>query len=359
MRRLAAWFLLAATAIPAFSSAASSDPIRDAQWHLATLDVATAHTITKGRGVTVAVVDTGVDGTHPDLAGSVITGVDVTSDAQGNGLTDIDGHGTATAGLIAAHGRALGIAPEARLLSVRVSIGIAPFAANLSTGITWAVNHGAQVICVAMGQPDNSQLRQAVAAAQQANVVIVAAAGNRPTVTTVTDPAAYPGVIAVGGTDRNGDRADISATGPQLVVSAPAVDIASTDRLGGGGTGYSASTGTSEATAIVAGAAALVRSKYPDLPATEVIHRLTATADDKGPPGRDNDYGYGIVNLVKALTADVPPLQPSTAVAPTGTTVVAQPPSESGTPWGFVLGGVALLLLLAGAGGFVVWRVRR
>jgi type VII secretion-associated serine protease mycosin len=352
--------LLAGLSLLAVTPAPTSDPIRDAQWHLTSLGVEKAQAISTGQGVTVAVIDTGVDGTHPDLAGSLLPGADFAQDGHGDGLIDVDGHGTATAGLIAAHGRALGVAPEARLLSVRVSNGIVPFGTSLAEGIAWATDHGAQVICVAMGQPDNTQLRQAISKAQTANIVVVAAAGNRPGATTVAFPAAYPGVLAVAGTDRNGDHAELSVSGPQVGIAAPAVEIASTDRLGEGRTGYSASNGTSDATAIIAGAAALVRSKYPNLPAAEVIHRLTATADDKGPPGRDNDYGYGVVNLVKALTADVPPLQTSTQNPPTGTTTTALPPTGDGTAWGWVLGGLVLLLLAgAGAGGIMAWRLRR
>jgi subtilisin family serine protease len=118
--------------------------------------------------------------------------------------------------------------------------------------------------------------------------------------------------------DQAGNHAAVSVTGAEVVLAAPAVDI---ETAGLNGT-YGKGTGTSEATAIVAGVAALVRAKYPQLSAPEVIHRLTATAIDKGPPGRDSEYGYGIVDPVAALTADVPPLKPSAAPvtgAPTST----------------------------------------
>src|SRR5690606_39806474 len=107
--------------------------------------------------------------------------------------------------------------------------------------------------------------------------------------------AAYPGVIAAVGVGRDGNHAEISVTGPQAVLAAPAVDIVSTTTTFGGRNGYSIGTGTSNATAIIAGAAALVRSRFPELSAAEVVHRLTATADDRGAPGRDPEYGYGIV----------------------------------------------------------------
>ncbi len=119
-------------------------------------------------------------------------------------------------------------------------------------------------------------------------------------------------------------------------------------------------TGTSGATAIIAGAAALVRAKYPDLSATEVIHRLTATADDKGPPGRDDEYGYGVVNLVRALTANVPPLTPSTSPTAASDSTGAAPPngkdSGSGINTAAIVVGALIVAMLC-AGGW--WTARR
>lgn len=149
---------------------------------------------------------------------------------------------------------------------------------------------------------DDLLLRQVVEEAIARDVVVVAAAGNSPHDKGVQWPAAIPGVVAVAGVDRNGNRSKISVAGPEVVLAAPSDDISSTNTGGG----YRVGTGTSDATAIVAGAVALVRSKFPNLKAKEVIRRLTATAIDKGAPGRDPEYGYGIVNLVGALTADLP-----------------------------------------------------
>lgn len=135
---------------------------------------------------------------------------------------------------------------------------------------------------------------------------------------------------------------------------APAVDIYSTSYGGK----YSKGTGTSSATAIVAGAAALIRSKFPDLPAQEVAHRLTATAIDKGPPGRDDEYGYGVIDLVAALTADVPPLgfesSDVTAPAPAGAG-----PTDDGDDGATARGLATLGVLVAAGGGYLVWRRRR
>jgi subtilisin family serine protease len=205
---------------------------------------------------------------------------------------------------------------------VHVANFYAPIEARASQGIAWAAQHGAKVICIALGGQDSSSLKQAVEQAQAADIVVVAAAGNRPTDTKVVYPAAYPGVIAAAGVDKQGNHADVSVTGPQVTLAAPAVDIVS-PRLNGK---YSQNVGTSDATAIIAGAAALVRARYPNLSAAEVVHRLTATATDKGPPGRDDEYGYGIVNPVAALTADVPALKPSVAPSATDPAPVATPP---------------------------------
>lgn len=266
------------------------------------------------------------------------------------------------AGLIAAHGKgrhgALGIAPKAKVLPIYVSQKEGATADAMAAGIEYAANQGAQVICVSSGGISNARLRQAVKAALQANIVIVAAAGNIPNDKGVIYPAAENGVLAVGGIDRNGKHASISVSGPEIDVVAPAVDIYSTSIDGK----YRKGTGTSDATAIVAGAAALVRSKYPYLPAAEVVHRLTATAVDKGPPGRDDEYGYGVIDLVAALTADVPPLgfESVTAVPPSGvTSAAAQPARDDGGRGAAARGWATLGVIVAAGCGFLVWRRRR
>ncbi len=161
-------------------------------------------------------------------------------------------------------------------------------------------------------------------------------------------------MIAVGGVDRIGEHASVSVSGPEIDIAAPAVDIYSTSYDGK----YSKGTGTSSATAIVAGAAALIRSKYPDLPAQEVAHRLTATAVDKGPPGRDDQYGYGVIDLVAALTADVPPLGfESSNVTPPASAEAA--PEKGGDKAATARGLATLGVLVAAGGGYLFWRRRR
>jgi type VII secretion-associated serine protease mycosin len=325
----------------------AGDDIRGQQWHLDFLHLDRAHEISTGKGVIVGVVDTGVDGGHPDLAGQLLRGADFSVEHLSDGLTDRDGHGTAMAGLIVANGRAIGVAPGAKVLPVRHST-YSSTALGADEAVDWAVDHGVTVLCLALSYPDpDSRLRAAIERAIARDVVVVAAVGNVPDKPGY--PALYPGVVGGVGTDRNGEHARISIVSPAAVLAAPAVDIMTTRSRSVVPSGYGTGTGTSDATAIIAGVAALVRSKFPDLSAEEVIHRMTATADDRGAPGRDDEYGYGIVDPVAALTADVPPLHPPT-------TPVASPTDASGggdgssTPLvvgaGAAIVGVAILIVV-------------
>ncbi|MGH3734246.1 MAG: S8 family serine peptidase [Micromonosporaceae bacterium] len=266
-----------------------ADEWRDRQWHLDFLKVDELHDITKGDGVTVTLIDTGVDATHPDLRGNVLS----------PGVRDTAGHGTGMASLIAGHGHgqggrdgALGIAPKAKILPIDAGKidEITPEKLKAGSVINLSISEGMQFL---------------VDDALRADMVLVAAAGNTTQGDTkVVAPGKYPGVIAVSGLDRDGNFAKESVQGPEVVLSAPAVDImaAGAGKLGT----YDAGTGTSNAAALVSGVAALIRAKYPDLSANGVINRLIKTADDKGPPGRDPQYGFGVVNPLKALTADIP-----------------------------------------------------
>ncbi|WP_433129449.1 S8 family serine peptidase [Micromonospora sp. CA-240977] len=339
-----------------------AERIRDDQWHLRYLNVGRAHAISQGDGVIVAVPDTGVD-PHPDLSNNLLQGIDTVSGESGNGQTDPNSHGTSMAGLIAAHGRggnngALGIAPRAKILPIKAAaadnLGEAD---ELAAAVEYATAKRVQVISISSGGASTDRLIRAVQAALAADIIVVAAVGNLP-YGSFGYPASEEGVIAVGGVGRDGLHAAVSVTGPKIDVVAPAVDIYSTSYGGK----YSKGTGTSSATAIVAGAAALIRSKYPYLPAREVAHRLTATAIDKGAPGRDDEYGYGVIDLVAALTADVPPLgfESVSASAGAGSTTAAgaQPGDDEG---GATVRGLATLgvILAAGVGWAVVARRRR
>jgi len=272
------------------------------------------------------------------------------------------------AGLIAARGHgadagALGIAPKARILPVRYTDSIVGATSRLPEAIRWAAEHGAGVISMSFGMPDSPELEEAITVAQRADVVLVAAVGNRPNVSAVEYPAAYPGVIAAAGVDRNGDHAAVSVTGPQVVLSAPAVDIVTTDKRGQ--TGYRKATGTSDATAIIAGAAALVRARFPTLSAAEVVHRLTATARDRGPRGRDEQYGFGVLDVVAALTATVPPptasaIPTAAPTGPAGDATAIPPARQERLSLGVTLVGLGCLLLAGGGLAAFLWhRARR
>ena len=342
-----------ATIIATQPGAARADTIRDSQWHLTFLDINRAHEIARGEGVVVAVIDSGVDASHPDLAKQVIPGTDLTgtsdlSEVDPRGYADVLGHGTAMAGLIAANGRALGIAPAATILPVRTIASGGSFGGiNTANGVSWAISHGARVINLSTGvEGRDTRLEAAVRDAEARDVVVVAAAGNTNTSDTVPAPAAYPGVLAVGAVGRDGQHSAFSVTGPEVMIAAPGDDITST-APGGGYTQHDS--GTSSATAIVSGAVALIRSKYPKLTAPEVIKLITSTADDKGDPGKDNVYGYGVLNIVKALTTPLP--------TPTAT---ATPPSTStggSTRW--IVVGAIVAVLLAGAGVITLARRNR
>jgi subtilisin family serine protease len=362
-----AWVVLVLAVVPPV--AARADSIRDREWIVAALDLSAAHTYSVGKGVVVAVIDTGVDPSHGDLTGNVLSGrdFDTAGVPSGTGHDDRTGHGTGMSGLIAGHGHGtrgadgvLGVAPAAKILPLKSGD-------FLGTGIVEALRYATQrhvgVICLAQAENSgDSNLSEAIAAAVRANIVVVAAAGNLPNQTAVGYPAAYPGVVAVAGTDEQGNHAAISASGAQVALAAPATDIVQPYP----GHKYQVGTGTSPSAAIVAGAAALVRSRYPKLSAAEVVHRLEATATDKGAPGRDTEYGYGLINIAAALTATVrpavsntPSTSPPTSASPIATATSAPPPagavpkSGSSTAVGLVAGVAALAAVL------LVWVVAR
>jgi subtilisin family serine protease len=232
---------------------------------------------------------------------------------------------------------------------------------TIAAGIEWAATNGAKVINVSSATGPSLALKDATQVASANDAVLVAGAGNKPDFLQFGYPAAMEGVLAVGSTDRTGKHAGFSITGQQIDLCAPGVDIGSTRPKGK----YSVSRGTSSSTAIVSGAAALVRSKFPNLSAQEVIQRLTSTATDIGPPGRDDQCGYGLLNIVAALTAPAPSSAAPTPDTPAPTTTEAPPPTPTperepasdNTP--LIAGGIVAALAAAGALAFVVTRRRR
>ncbi len=359
-RQLAAGLgcVLAFATVLVGGSPAHADGWRDKQWYLSFLRIEKVHKITEGKGVTVAVIDTGVDGNHSDLAGNVLEGIDYV-DASENGWKDAVGHGTGMASIIAGHGHGpsnsegiLGLAPQSSVLPVRV---LPPDAKDdvsyddehVDDGLTWATAHGADVLNLSLS---GGGLDFALEDAFKSDVVVVAAAGNTTQKSyKVRSPAGVPGVVAVSGLDEHGTFAKESAQGPEVVLSAPAVNLAV---AGAGEWGkYFVGTGTSGATAIVSATAALIRAKYPDISANGVINRLVSTADDKGPPGRDPKYGFGVVNPLRALTADIPDIDYNPLVKGTPGPTIS--PSRAGSSMSDGSGNSDVGLILALVGGLI------
>lgn len=309
--------VLASAVVALSCTPAFADGIRNQQWYLSDLDVAQAHRITEGEGVTVALIDSGVNAGHQDLKGAILVGTNVETGDGGDGRDDGDGHGTEMAGIIAGRGHGsgdgvLGIAPQAKILPIAAPTNSLTSSRFMTAAIDFAIAHHAGVINMSFAFPKGDDaMHAAIQKAAAANIVLVAGTGNKGK--SGGYPARYPEVLAVGAYSRDGDIAPFSIGGPQVDIAAPGVDIVTTSNRSADD--YFDGGGTSPATAIVSGAAALLRAKYPSLSAAEIVHRLTATAIDAGPKGRDDSYGFGRLDIVKALTASVPPL--SSSVEPT------------------------------------------
>ncbi|WP_344618199.1 type VII secretion-associated serine protease mycosin [Dactylosporangium salmoneum] len=296
---------------------AAADQVRAEQWQLSALDARDAWKVSTGKGVIVAVIDSGVDAEHPDLAGQVLPGIDLVEPGSNNGgKVDPVGHGTTVAGLIAGSNRdksgVEGIAPGAKVLPIRVLDKANKYddPGIVAQAVRWAVDHGAGVINLSLGGALRSEaIAESLAYAAAHDVVVVACTGNivtDPTTSRVWYPAREPGVIAVAGLGAAGAGGTESLwsgslTGPETVLTAPAVNLTGA-RPGGG---YWQVQGTSFAAPLVAGAAALVRARYPRMSAANVINRLIWTAKDLGPKGRDDRFGYGEVDPVAALRSTV------------------------------------------------------
>ena len=286
------------------------------------IDVPAAWRVTKGAGVTVAVLDTGVDPTIPDLTGSVTVGPDYTLGADPPGYQPPHLHGTYIASLIAGHGSGpgrsagvIGVAPDARILSVRVILddqepGLNVYSENtryadaIPDGIRYAVGHGAQVINMSLGSTTPTRAtRLAIGYAITHNVVVVASAGNEGTArsgfTPYSYPASFTGVISVAAVGASGLRASFSDRNASVVISAPGVNIVGA----GPGGEYLIASGTSPAAAFVSGVVALIRSRYPQLAPALVTQALVSSARHRPAAGYNPGIGFGEVDAVAALSA--------------------------------------------------------
>lgn len=313
--------LLAASLVLVPVTRAHADSIRGQQWALDAMHTAEAWRTTKGKGITVAVLDTGVDDEHPDLVGNVLPGKDMVGFGASRGDRPWARHGTAMAGIIAGHGHGpgngdgvMGIAPEARILPVRVILEDKDLARSkarntrgnaLADGIRWAADRGADVINLSLGDDSKSAHPEpaedaAVRYALKKGSVVVASAGNGGEKGDhISYPAAYPGVIAATAVDEYGTRASFSTRRWYATVSAPGVDvvIADPDRR------YYEGWGTSAAAAFVSGAVALVRAAHPELTPAQIKKLLEDTARDTPEGGRNDSRGFGFVDPAAAIEA--------------------------------------------------------
>jgi type VII secretion-associated serine protease mycosin len=357
-----------AAAPQSVAATAQVDQIRARQWHLDAMRIPKAWKTAKGEGVTVAVLDTGVYTDHPDLVGRVQTGPDLTGGARRPGSRYWGLHGTSMASIIAGHGNGpgqargvLGVAPGSRILSVRVTWEnddpqrqtegqAARNRDAVAQGIRYAVDQGADIINMSLGggrlfYDGNSTEESAIDYALDRGVVLIASAGNDGAGPNRNNfPAAYQGVIAVGALDRRLSLWKDSNRRPYVAVCAPGVEIVSADS----GSGYVIGTGTSPSSAIVAGVAALIRSRYPRLEPAEVREALVAGALPGRPTGSATCKGP--LDAVRAMSAASRINRRSG-----GTEDETRTPSPPPAPYTEPAGGDHLLLAgILGGGGLLI-----
>ncbi|NEB06189.1 S8 family serine peptidase [Streptomyces sp. SID13726] len=300
--------------ILATAPAASADQTRRDQWALDVLQAKSAWKVSTGKGVTVAVIDTGVNAEHQDLKGNVLKGKDFVDGDSDAAPAESDSnlstnHGTEMASLIAGHGHGagaadgvMGLAPAAKILPIRWGGG------SFANEIRYAVDNGASIISISVSTSQGfSEDRAAVDYALQHNVLIVTASGNEGKAGMIDFPGEFPGVLTVGGVDKSGDIWEGSNYGPQVLLTAPATDIVS---AGWPGNKLRIGTGTSTSAAFTSAAAALIKAKLPELTPGQIANRLAKTAvlpaSAKGLSLPDEKYGYGSIRPLAALTDDIP-----------------------------------------------------
>ncbi len=282
-----------------------------------------------GQGITIAIVDTGVDLKHPDLQNNIVPGYNALTNSTTLGKNqDNNGHGTHVAGIAAAELNGIGI------VGVAYKANIMPIKAMdkdgegyddaIAAGIVWAADHGAQIINLSLGSGREADvLTEAVAYAAGQGVLLIAAAGNYDPETGTNPgidyPAADPNVLAITATDQKDQIADFSATGPEVALAAPGSGIISTWL----NSTYAIAEGTSMSAPFVAGVAALIWSQHPDWSKQQVVQALETGVRDLGDKGRDQDYGYGLVDVALAVGITMPlkELPAPAKVDPRGATV--------------------------------------
>jgi subtilisin family serine protease len=277
-----------------------------AQYELAKLKLPQAHALARGGNVLVAVIDSGIDVKHPELAGSIAESFDALAVPASPHK-----HGTAIAGLIAAHARLTGAAPEAKILAIRAfdakDVGAESTTFNILKGLDWAAAHGARIINMSFAGPADPAIHRALEAAYKKGIVLIAAAGNAGAKSPPLYPAADPSVIAVSATDPEDKLFEQSNRGRHIALAAPGAQILVAAPDGS----YDVSSGTSYSAAEVSGIVALMIQRKSDLTPAQVRNILRATAKDLGPKGPDTMFGAGLADAYSALTAEIAPVAAS------------------------------------------------
>jgi len=282
-----------------------------AQYANAKLRLPQAHTLAHGANVTIAVIDSGIDVKHPELANAIADNFDALGSKEGPHV-----HGTGIAGAIVSHARLMGSAPEARILAIR-AFGAAPNGAESTSyvilkGLDYAAAHGAQIVNMSFAGPKDALIERAIAATVAKGIVMVAAAGNAGPKSPPLYPAANANVIAVTATDAQDRLFAASNRGSHIAISAPGVDIF----LPAPDEKYQMTSGTSISAAYVSGLAALMLERNPALKPGEVRAILMKTARDLGAPGRDDLFGAGEADAFAAVSAvATAPAMPVAAVS--------------------------------------------
>jgi hypothetical protein len=286
-----------------------------AQYALAKLRLPEAHTLAHGANVTIAVIDSGIDLKHPELANSISDSFDALGSKEGPHV-----HGTGVAGAIVAHARLMGSAPEARIIGIRAfavaSSGAESTSFVVLKALDYAAAHGAQIINMSFAGPKDPLIERGIAAVAAKGIVMVAAAGNAGPKSPPLYPAANANVIAVSATDADDKLFAASNRGSYVALAAPGVDIF----LPAPDEKYQMTSGTSFSAAYISGLAALLLERNPALKPDEVRAILTKTARDLGSPGRDDLFGAGEADAFAAVSA---------AAAPAVATVSEQPAGEN------------------------------
>ena len=290
-------------------AATEGDP---AQYAVAKLRLTEAHTLAHGANVTIAVIDSGIDTKHPELANSVAASFDALGSKEGPHV-----HGTGIAGAIVSHARLMGSAPQARILGIR-AFGVAPNGAESTSfvilkALNYAAEHGAQIINMSFAGPKDMLIERGIAATAARGIVLVAASGNAGSKSPPLYPAANPNVIAVSATDAQDKLFAASNRGNHIALAAPGVDIF----LPAPDEKYQMTSGTSFSAAYVSGLAALILERNPALKPSEVRAILVKTARDLGAPGRDDLFGAGEADAFAAVNAVVNTQAVPVAAAPT------------------------------------------